>query len=106
MQKYDVKRGLEKNLQPTELKAIVQESFGNASEEQGKVVASFGALARLTAWADGKILCVEAQMKIDVPNDVAAETIRCYNSFLERATGYNAKQRGKKAQERVKKGGP
>jgi hypothetical protein len=37
-----------------------------------------------------------------VANDVAAQTIKAYNTFLERATGYNAKERGKRAQKKAK----
>ncbi len=105
MQKYDVRRGQEKNLQTPQLKDLATEVFGGAGEEQGKVLVSFGALAKFTVWLDGKSLCVETQMKTDVPNDVASDTIKRYNVFLERATGYTAKERGKKAQEKAKKGG-
>ena len=105
MQKYDVRRGQEKNLQTPQLTDLATEVFGGAGEERGKVVASFGALAKLTVWLEGKILCVDTQMKTDVPNDVASDTIRRYNAFLERATGYTAKERAKKAQEKAKKGG-
>ena len=104
MQKYDIRRGREGDLQGSQLRALAQEVFGDASEDQGKVVASYGALAKITTWLDGKSLCVETQMKTDVPNDVASETIRRYNSYLEQATGYTAKERGKRAQEKAKKG--
>jgi len=105
MQKYDVRRGQEKNLQTPQLMDLLTLAFGGANEEQGKVTASFGALAKLTVWLEGKSLCVETQMKTDVTNDVASDTIRRYNAFLEKATGYTAKERGKKAQEKAKKGG-
>lgn len=106
MQKYDVRRGHEKDLDGAQLKNLALQAFGAASEEQGKVVASFGALAKLTIWLDGKSLCVETQMKTDVPNEVAGETIKKYNSFLEEATGYTAKERAKRAQGKAKKGQP
>jgi len=105
MQTYDIRRGQEKNLQTPQLKDLAIEVFGGAGEEQGKVIVSFGALAKLTVWLDGKSLCVETQMKTDVPNDVASDTIKRYNVFLERTTGYTAKERGKKAKEKAKKGG-
>jgi hypothetical protein len=105
MQTYDIRRGQEKNLQTPQLKDIAIEVFGGAGEEHGKVIVSFGALAKLTVWLEGKNFCVETQMKTDVPNDVASDTIKRYNVFLERATGYTAKERGKKAQEKAKKGG-
>lgn len=105
MQKYEIRRGQEGELKGSGLRTLVQSVFGEAGEEQGKVVSSFGALGKLTAWLDGKSLCVETQMKTDVPNDVAAETIKRYNAFLEQATGFTAKERGKRAQEKAKKGG-
>jgi hypothetical protein len=39
-----------------------------------------------------------------VNDDVALQTIRAYNTFLERATGYSAKERGKRAQKKAKDG--
>jgi len=102
MQKYEIRRG--RDLQGAQLKALAQEVFGEASEDQGKVVASYGALAKLTTWLEDKNLCVETQMKTDVPSDVASETIRRYNAFLEQATGYTAKERGNRAREKAKKG--
>jgi hypothetical protein len=105
MQTYDVRRGQEKNLQTPQLKDLAADVFGDAGEEQGKVIVSFGALAKLTVWLEGKSLCVETQMKTDVPNHVASDTIKRYNAFLERATGYTTKERAKKAQGKAKKGG-
>jgi len=103
MQKYDVKKGLERNMETAELKAIAAETFGSSGEEQGKVTASFGALAKLTAWPEGKGLCVETSMRTDVPNDIAAETIKRYNTFLEKATGFNSKERKKRLEAAAKK---
>ncbi len=71
-------------------------------EAGGKVVCRYGALAQLTVWIDGQVLCIDSDMRKDVPDDVARSTIRAYNDFLERATGYTAKERAKKAQERAK----
>jgi len=104
MQKYGVKRGLEKNLEHSQLKALVEEIFGKASEEEGKIVASYGALNKLITWPEGKNLCVETQMKTDVSNEVASDTIRTYNTFLEKATGFTSKQRSKRLQDKAKKG--
>jgi len=41
-------------------------------------------------------------MNPKVPNDVAAETVRRYNRFLETLTGYTAKERAKKSQKAAK----
>jgi len=35
---------------------------------------------------------------------MATQTIKAFNSFLERATGFSAKERSRKAQEAAKKG--
>ncbi len=104
MQKYDVRKGLEGNIEMARLKELVSQSFGGSSEEQGKVTASFGALAKFIAWGEDKSLCVETLMRTDVPNEVAAETIKRYNSFLERATGFNSKERKKRLEAKAKKG--
>lgn len=104
MQKYDIKRGFDKNLDLPQLKILAQECFGQAGEEGGKITASFGALAKLTAWPEGKGLCVETEMKMDVSNEVAADTIRRYNQFLERTTGFNSKERKKRLEAKAKKG--
>ena len=104
MQKYDVKKGLEGNIEKVRLKELVSEAFGGAGEEQGKITASFGALANLIAWGENKSLCVETDMKTDVPNDVAADTIKRYNNFLEKTTGFNSKERKKRLEAKAKKG--
>jgi len=39
-----------------------------------------------------------------VDNDTAQKTIKAYNTFLEQVTGYNAKERGKRAQKAAKQG--
>ena len=104
MQEYEVKRGLGDNITPPKLKESLQEIFGNADERDGKLVAKFGALKELRAWPCGKNLCVETDMDPTVANDVAQSTIKAYNIFLEKVTGYNAKERGKRAQKKAKEG--
>ncbi len=104
MRAYELRRGHGKNLEGDRLRAIAAETFGSATSEGGRVVATFGAIEKLTAWTDGKQLFVDMVMKAGVPDDVATDTISRNNRFLEAATGYTAKERGKKAQEAAKKG--
>ncbi len=87
---------------PDKLKATMQEIFGNVEDKDGKLVSTFGALRPLTAWPDKKSLCVETQMVRDVSDEEAMQTIKAYNTFLERITGYTAKERGKRAQKKAK----
>jgi len=70
----------------------------------GKVVASFGAITRLTAWTDGKSLFVVTEMDAGVPDDVARKTISAFNRFLEAATGYASKDRKKQAEKSARAG--
>ncbi len=104
MRAYELRRGWAKNVEGDKLRVIVAEAFGSANMEDGKVASSFGAIERLLAWTDGKQLFVDMSMKLGVPDALATETITRNNRFLEAATGYTAKERGKKAQEAAKKG--
>ncbi|MBN1677285.1 MAG: DUF5611 family protein [Candidatus Thermoplasmatota archaeon] len=104
MQEYELKRGLQDNLRPDNLKKAMQETFGNVMDRDGKLVSSYGALKQLSVWAGKKTLCVETQMDPSVANDIAANTIKAYNTFLEKVTGLTAKERGKKAQKKAKDG--
>jgi hypothetical protein len=105
MQEYEVRRGHQENIEQTRLKAHMQEVFGNVEEKDGKLVSSFGALTEITAWPGKKnILIVDTKMNPTVADDVAQQTIKAYNTFLERATGFTSKERGKRAQKKAKEG--
>jgi len=105
MQEYEVRRGHQENIEPAKLKAHMQEIFGNVVEKDGKLVSSFGALKEIAAWPGKKnIIIVDTKMDPTVANDVAHQTIKAYNTFLETATGFTAKERGKRAQKKAKEG--
>jgi len=104
MQEYEIRKGLQENLQPEKLKKLMQEIFGNVQEKDGKFFSSFGALKELNAWPSKKNLAVEMKTDPSVGDDVAQNTIKAYNTFLEKATGYTAKERGKRAQKKAKEG--
>jgi hypothetical protein len=110
MQQYEVKRGLPKKV---DLKGLLAEQFGDVREEDGWLCCSYGAMPVIKAkYADNKLI-------VDTQNDpalaprvakgdtealrVATDTHRRWNDFLFAATGYDAKTRGKKAQEAAKK---
>jgi hypothetical protein len=104
MRAYELRRGWAKNLAGDNLREIAAETFGSAKTEDSKVVASFGACTRLTAWTDGKSLFVETEMNRQVDNETAGKTISAFNRFLEAATGYDVKERAKRAQQSAKAG--
>lgn len=105
MQEYEVRRGHQENVEPAKLKAHMTEAFGNASEKDGKLVSSFGAIKELVAWPCKKnVLCVDTKMDTNVTNEVAQATVKAYNKFLEAATGFTSKERGKRIQKKAKDG--
>jgi len=105
MQEYEVRKGNEENIEPAKLKAHMQELFGNVQERDGKLSSSFGALKEIAAWAGKKnVLVVDTKMDLNVANEVAQQTIKAYNAFLEKATGFTSKERGKRLQKKAKDG--
>jgi len=104
MTKYDIKRGHFKNIEG-KLGEIMEEVFGTVEDLGGQFRTSFGALKEITASTAGKtLLQVHTAMDKDVSNEVAAETIKKYNEFLFRCTGFNSKQRAKRIKDKAKKG--
>jgi hypothetical protein len=106
MRDYELRRGIAKSLEGDGLLKIAQEAFPQAGTEGNRIIVSFGAIEKLVAWTDGKKLFVDVTMKAGPPDHEATNTIKAFNAFLERATGYTAKERGKRAQAAAKKGGP
>ena len=93
------------NLSLPALEAILRTAFGSASIEGDAVVASFGAISRLAARPSGRELSIDLAMNPKVPLDVAGETIRRYNQFLETATGFSSKERSKRLRKWAGEGG-
>ena len=70
--------------------------FEGISRNGEKVAGKYGAIAAIEVSAVGRKLLVEVRMDPKVPIEVAQETIRRYNRFLEETTGYSAKERAKR----------
>ena len=106
MHEYEVRRGKYDNVKADALKGSMKEIFGGAEERDSKLFVSYGGLKELWAWPGekGKSLCVDTKMDPSVDNETAQRTIKAYNAFLESVTGYNAKERGKRAQKAAKQG--
>ncbi len=102
---YDIKKGQASLLEGDGLKSIMEEVFGKAEEKQGLLVTSYGALSSIEAKVLSKnTLMVNTTSNPNVDNAIASETIRRYNTFLERATGFNSKQRRDRLQKKAKEG--
>ena len=98
MNEYDIKKGHYEKIEGEKLEALMVELFENAKKDGEKLRSTFGAIENITAWVDDKkTLCVDMKMNTKVDDKTATETIRAYNQFLERATGFNTKERKKRA---------
>lgn len=111
MQEYEVKRGLTKK---NDLQQLLTTAFGAAKNEGEWTTAGFGAMPLIKAQYTPKgTLVVDTQSRTDLAAKVAKgdqealrltlDTQKRWNEFLLQATGYDARQRGKKAQEKAKK---
>lgn len=106
MQEYEIRRGHFPSIEGGKIEVILREIFGKfEKKEDSSYETSFGALARLyVKIKDKKTLLVETTMNPKVEENVASETIKKYNAFLEAATGFTAKERSKRLQKRAKEG--
>ncbi len=96
VQTYPVRASHRANLAVPALLEVAKAHFGSAQVDGEAVFASYGAISRISARATGRELTIEVTMNPKVPEEVARETIRRYNQFLEAATGYSSKERAKR----------
>ncbi len=102
---YDIKKGQASFLEGDGLRSMMEEAFGDVKEREGLLVASYGALSSIEAKLLSKnTLMVNTTSNPKVDNEIASETIRRYNNFLERATGFTSKQRRDRLQKKAKEG--
>lgn len=105
-QDYEIRRGHLVNIEGDKLGNLVEEVFGNAKKhDDSSYESSFGAIAKLNvSLRDEKTLVVDTVMNTKVDANIAAETVRKYNLFLEKATGFTSKERAKRVQKKAKEG--
>ncbi|MHB1434963.1 MAG: DUF5611 family protein [Thermoplasmata archaeon] len=96
MQRYPVRRTHLRRLTPEEIDRLLRSHFTVHPGADGAPDASFGAIAHLAARPVEKELEIDVRMDPKVPEEVARETIRRYNAFLEEATGFTSKERAKR----------
>ncbi len=93
MRTYEFKRGHRKTLD--EIEYIMREIFGYAERKGEKIISRYKGLKRIVVWLEGKMLAVETESR-QVKDKDAMDTIKAWNDFLFRVTGYTAKERKKK----------
>ncbi|UEC43714.1 MAG: hypothetical protein METHAR1v1_1640005 [Methanothrix sp.] len=99
---YSFKRGFKPEL--GRIRAALEEEFPTeVREEGGRLLLSYGALKVIEVSVEGKKLVVKTESSEDVADEVVLDTNKRFRDFLERATGYNAKQRLQQAKKEVSK---
>ncbi len=104
---YDIKRGWFKNIEGDLLEQMMAQVFGNVKKEGDLLVSTYGVLDRIEV----KIL---AKDKLDIAtvnkegaaasDEAILDSKRRLNEFAEKATGFDAKARMKRAQKKAKEG--
>lgn len=102
MGSFEIKRGQAKNVEGPKLAALLKDAFGNAKDlGGGKCQATIGPLI-VTAWLEGNnTLKFESNQPTTIDDATATAVVRARNQFLQAATGFNAKERVKRAKKAV-----
>jgi hypothetical protein len=100
---YSFKRGFRPELE--RIRAALEEEFpAEIREEGGRLLLSYGALKSIEVWVEGKKLFVTTESSDEVGDEIILDTNKRFRNFLEKATGYTAKQRLQQAKKEVSKG--
>jgi hypothetical protein len=101
---YPFKRGFKPDLE--RIRTVLAEEFlCEVRQEDGKLCISYGALKNVCVWIEGKKINVTTESASGVSDDIVLDTNKRYRNFLEKATGYTAKQRLQMAKKEVSKEG-
>jgi hypothetical protein len=103
MQEYPIKRGLTKDL---DMRAVAElkNCFGKEPEKTTKGYRiAFGAIKRLDVnpAADGKSVVIDTESDLTAADDVIIDTNKRFRKFLDAITGFNTKERVKRAKSTV-----
>ena len=100
---YPFKRGFKPDME--RIRRVLEEEFPTEiREEDGRLSLSFGALKSVQVLINGKKLNVITESDLSVSDELALDTNKRFRNFLEKATGYTAKQRLKMEKKEVSKG--
>ena len=89
---YKLKRGSSPDI--NRIRKVLEEEFpGRIEQQEGRLSISYGALKRIDVWVEAKQLNVTTESQPGVDDQITLDTNRRYRNFLEKATGYTAKQR-------------
>ncbi len=100
---YPFKRGFKPDIERIR-KALGEEFPADIKEENGKLTLSYGAMESIAVWIENKRLNVITESIANAGDNSILDTNKRFRNFLEKATGYTAKQRLQMAKKEVSKG--
>lgn len=103
---YDIKKGWMKNIEGDLLPNMMKEVFGNVECQDNKFISSYGVMTRIEVYIESKdkMIIITESRKGPMTDDEILDSKRKLNIFAERATGFDAKARMKRAQKKAKEG--
>jgi len=105
---YDIKKGWFKNIEGDALAQLMESIFGNVRKDGDKLVSSYGVMETIEVTVLGKDKMDITTTNVPDANKASDDTIldskKKLNEFAEKATGFNAKARMKRAQKKAKEG--
>lgn len=102
---YDIKKGNYSNLEGDGLRSMMEAAFGSAEMDGDTCVSTYGAMTRIEVKLKSKTaLDINTVTDKDASPDVAAETIKKWNEFLQQVTGFTSKERRNRLQKKAKEG--
>lgn len=102
---YDIKRGHLINIEGDKLENMMAERFGNCKKVDDTFITSYGAMKELRVKIiDKSTISIETESDTGVSSELAMETIRRFNLFLEQVTGFTSKQRRDRLNKKAKEG--
>ncbi|MCL2142684.1 MAG: DUF5611 family protein [Methanomassiliicoccaceae archaeon] len=105
MVEYDIKKGWGKNIEGDLLEKMMKEVFGNCTKDGDKLISSYGVLSKIEVkQISNSLLYVATESGVPKDDAQILDTKRKLNVFVEKATGFDAKARMKRAQQKAKKG--
>ena len=103
---YDIKKGWFKNIEGDLLAQLMGEVFGNVKREGDKCISSYGVLEviEVTVISKDNLDITTKNRAEPMTDEQILDTKRKLNIFAEKATGFDAKARMKRAQKKAKEG--
>lgn len=102
---YDIKKGNYGKLEGDGLSKMMEAAFGSVGTEGDALVSSYKAMTRIEVRLKSKTsLDISAVTDKSASPEVAADTIKKWNEFLEQVTGFSSKERRNRLQKKAKEG--